>query len=500
MKKFGFLKVFRFFVLMMAALMALQAVVPGVPVEAKSNKVKLVALTFDDGPGPYTSALIDSLNKKGVKVTFFMLGQNASYYPSVVKKAVQSGHQIGNHSWDHPMLTSLSYNSLASQINKTNSQLKKADGNSKHWLRPPYGDYNNTVCSAAGAPLVYWSVDTLDWKTLNANATYSAIMKDAYDGAIILVHDIHKTSVDGALRAIDGLKAKGYEFVTVEQLIKLRYGKAKNGKMYFDAKPNSASLDLSGDVYTTTTKTKIRSSASSSSKTVATISSATKVFVSKKSNDGWFKAVSITGDSGYIYYKDIKPYDSGFKSFTAIVPGTANVRKAPSNSSEITKTLACGTSVKIDGKLGNWYYAVLDDGSVGYIYNNNVRKSSQLNIVLAKDAKLKGSASTSSATLKSMKTGQKLQIIENCGNGWLRVKFSSKTAGYVDATCVSLSVNAKTLKAVSVRKSSDNSSAVVASAKSGVSLKLIGFGTNGYLSVKLSDGTKGYVPGNCISI
>lgn len=212
------------------------------PAPAASGE-KLVALTFDDGPGPYTDRLLDGLKARGVAVTFFMVGTNVRNYPETVARVYREGHQVANHSYDHPDLTGLSDSGVQSQIQKTNELLDKACGRGATYLvRAPYGSTNARVRSLVGAPLVYWSVDPQDWKYRNAETVKNHIVDDAFDGAIILVHDIHSTSVDGALAAIDILQNRGYEFVTVWELFRRRGQSMENGVQYYSCKPNGTDL------------------------------------------------------------------------------------------------------------------------------------------------------------------------------------------------------------------------------------------------------------------
>ena len=207
---------------------------------SKNGNYKLVALTFDDGPGPYTARLLDALKQRGAKATFFMLGERlagSATYRSYAKRMVDEGHQIANHSYSHPALTTLSNANVTSQITRTRTYLVQAGGNQTYYVRPPYGDFNSRVSQLVGAPMVYWSVDPLDWKYRNSTTVYNNIMRTVKDGDIILLHDIHSTSVDAAIRVIDTLQARGYEFVTVSELLRRRGITPANGKMYYSA-PN----------------------------------------------------------------------------------------------------------------------------------------------------------------------------------------------------------------------------------------------------------------------
>lgn len=204
---------------------------------------KLIAITYDDGPGPYTQRLLDGLKARGVKATFFMLGQRAQSYPSTVARVYQEGHQVANHSYSHPELTSLSGSGIKNEIQTTNSFLDKGCGKGTSYLvRPPYGSMNHYTAQLVGAPLILWSVDPQDWLYRNAETVKNRIVSASFDGAIVLVHDIHSTTVDGSLAAIDWLKAQGYEFVTVNELFRRRGRSLANGGSYSASRPNGTDL------------------------------------------------------------------------------------------------------------------------------------------------------------------------------------------------------------------------------------------------------------------
>ncbi len=230
------------FIAAILALGLLLGTVLSAPAAQAAGK-KLVAITFDDGPGPYTNRLLDGLKKRGAKATFFMLGSRAEAYPEVVKRVYREGHQVANHSYGHPDLTTLSDTAVKSQIQTTNSILDKACGKGSSYLvRVPYGSESSRVRSLIGAPLIRWSVDPLDWKYRNAATVKANILADTYDGAVVLVHDIHSTSVDGALSAIDALKSRGYEFVTVRELFRRRGKTLQSGADYSSCKPVGTDL------------------------------------------------------------------------------------------------------------------------------------------------------------------------------------------------------------------------------------------------------------------
>mgnify|MGYP002537168596 CR=1 FL=1 len=203
---------------------------------------KLLAITFDDGPGKYTGALLDGLAERGVHATFFVNGINASGWPETLKRIVNEGHQLANHTYNHKNLNTCSAQTVAYEISAVQALITAAGGDENAYIRAPYGNANKTVKSVVTAPLIYWSVDPEDWKYRNAETVRSNIEAGVFDGAIILVHDIYKTSVDGALAAIDDLLAEGYEFVTVKDLFKRRGVTPEAGKVYYDAKNNGINL------------------------------------------------------------------------------------------------------------------------------------------------------------------------------------------------------------------------------------------------------------------
>lgn len=227
----------------LALLMALVLALGSVPARAAGAPgQKLAAITFDDGPGPYTDGLLDGLAERGVVVTFFMQGRNAERYPAVVKKAFEAGHQIASHTYSHPQLTNLSAGSIQNELAAAARALDRATGVSgSYMVRPPYGSTNGQVLSALHAPAILWSVDTRDWESRNADAVYRHIVNDTRDGSIILLHDIHASTIPGALRGIDALLAQGYELVTVSELLRRRGCDPVPGMKYYSA-PGSTTL------------------------------------------------------------------------------------------------------------------------------------------------------------------------------------------------------------------------------------------------------------------
>lgn len=196
----------------------------------------MVALTFDDGPSAHTPRLLNIFKKHGGKGTFFVVGNMLENNKLVVKRMADEGHEIASHSWSHPDLSLLSLEKSQKEIQKTHEKIYEITGMYPKIIRPPYGAYNDTVRYAAytcNEAIVTWSVDTLDWKTRNAKAVYYSVMNSVSDGAIILCHDLHGTTVDAMEKVIPALIEEGYQLVTVSQLLSLRKGEIVAGGVYY---------------------------------------------------------------------------------------------------------------------------------------------------------------------------------------------------------------------------------------------------------------------------
>lgn len=184
-----------------------------------TSKDKVIALTFDDGPSSsVTPRVLSTLKANDVKATFFVLGSNAQVNPDLIRQEINEGHEIGNHSFSHPLLTDLSKEEADQQVASTNQIIQSITGQPVKLLRPPYGSINPDLMADYQMPVVEWSVDTEDWKSKNADAVYNEIVKNANSGAIVLMHDIHPTTADALPRVIQLLKSQGYRFVTVSEL------------------------------------------------------------------------------------------------------------------------------------------------------------------------------------------------------------------------------------------------------------------------------------------
>ena len=182
----------------------------------------MLALTFDDGPGPYTEKLLDLFVEHGGKATFFVLGNQIDKRPEIVKRITEDGHEIGSHGWDHKQLTKLKADPITEQLVNTRAKIYEVTEVDTPLLRPPYGSYNKLtedITRELGITMINWSVDTLDWKYRDADTVYNTVMEQAKDGAIILCHDLEKTTVEAMERVIPDLLEQGYQLVTVSELL-----------------------------------------------------------------------------------------------------------------------------------------------------------------------------------------------------------------------------------------------------------------------------------------
>ncbi len=192
----------------------------------------MIALTFDDGPSCYTYIILNQLEKYHAHATFFVVGSRVKKYSNIINRAHSLGCEIGNHTYSHPSLPSLSTSSVKSQISKTDTAIKNLIGHAPKLFRPPYGSYNSRVADNAGKPLILWSIDTRDWQTHSKSATVSKVLSSVKDGDIILMHDLYLPTCRAAKELIPKLKAKGYQLVTVSELAKYKGYKLKNGSSY----------------------------------------------------------------------------------------------------------------------------------------------------------------------------------------------------------------------------------------------------------------------------
>jgi peptidoglycan-N-acetylglucosamine deacetylase len=185
-----------------------------------------IAMTFDDGPSAtLTPKLLDLLAARHIKATFFVIGENVAEHPEIVARAAREGHEIGNHSWSHPNFGKMSDDSVRSQLRRTDDAIRSATGNRPNLMRPPYGSITahekRWIHDEFGYQIILWDVDPLDWKRPGPTVVRNRILKETQPGSIVLSHDIHPGTIEAMPSTLDALEAKGFEFVTVSELIRM---------------------------------------------------------------------------------------------------------------------------------------------------------------------------------------------------------------------------------------------------------------------------------------
>ena len=204
----------------------------------------VLAMTFDDGPHPtLTPKLLDILKERNIKCTFFVIGKNAKAYPKIIQRMLAEGHEIANHTWTHCSLTSRSDAQIRSELQQSEDALVAAANYRPHLIRPPYGAINTRIkqlmFTEFGYPTIMWSVDPQDWRRPGSSVVTSRLVNGAHPGAIMLSHDIHAPTIQAMPSMFDQLLAKGYQFVTVSQLMNMEKANMPVGVVIRPALPVS---------------------------------------------------------------------------------------------------------------------------------------------------------------------------------------------------------------------------------------------------------------------
>lgn len=207
---------------------------PGRRVAQVNIPEKCVALTFDDGPSrTITPKILDILSRHGAKATFFVVGENAVRNKGILARAADEGHEIASHTWSHIKLTSKGFDQIASEMDRTSAVIQEATGRRPHLMRPPYGATNRNIVDFMmeryGMTSVLWDVDTVDWKHPGTSAVINRAVMQAHNGSIILLHDIHASTLAAVEGVITGLQNRGFRLVTVSQLIRMGRNAAQKG-------------------------------------------------------------------------------------------------------------------------------------------------------------------------------------------------------------------------------------------------------------------------------
>ncbi len=189
-----------------------------------NTSLPFIALTFDDGPHPSnTPRLLDLLKSRNVKATFYVVATNARRYPEIMRRIIAEGHEIGNHTVTHGNLTKMSESAVRKELSVSHEAIVAATGVAPRTMRPPYGAITSSqkswIRKEFGYPSILWSVDPEDWKKPGPSAVASRLVSGARPGGILLVHDIHAPTIDAMPSAVDQLLSRGFQFVTVTQLI-----------------------------------------------------------------------------------------------------------------------------------------------------------------------------------------------------------------------------------------------------------------------------------------
>lgn len=183
-----------------------------------------IAITFDDGPTPnITERVLAELEKRRVRATFFMIGQNVKAHPSLARTVVDAGHEVGNHSYTHPQLGKLPAERVEDELKRTQDVIADATGKVPQWFRPPYGSFNKKeqgiIPMKLGLGIVYWSVDPRDWSQPGASNITSRVLGGTQPGSIVLMHDLHAQTADAVGAILDGLEEKAFAFSNMTRFL-----------------------------------------------------------------------------------------------------------------------------------------------------------------------------------------------------------------------------------------------------------------------------------------
>lgn len=205
---------------------------------------KLISFTFDDTPARHLEnilAVFATYNETNPQcrafATLFVNGHlcNADSFPTL-SLAKTLHFELGNHTYSHYDLTQLETSVLQQEIDETDLFLEKIDGKTRHLLRPPFGNYNQAVCELSQAPIIHWTIDTLDWTGISAEEIFNTVFDNRFSGAIVLMHDGYPNTVTALKALLPALEEDGYQVVSVSQMAKMHGCTLKNGKVYIRAR------------------------------------------------------------------------------------------------------------------------------------------------------------------------------------------------------------------------------------------------------------------------
>lgn len=197
------------------------------------EKMKYVALTFDDGPSGFTKEIIDLLKKYEYNATFFVLGNKLNVdYKDILKESINNGNEIGIHGFSHKSFTRLKTEALEEEITKSKKYVYNLTGYTPTLVRPPYGNINNNIRNLNLGPYILWNNDTLDWKLRDAKKVYERLINSIEENNIILMHDTYLTTYKALELILPYLKENNYKVVTVSTLFSKNNKTLENNKSY----------------------------------------------------------------------------------------------------------------------------------------------------------------------------------------------------------------------------------------------------------------------------
>ncbi len=205
----------------------------GILLRSVYGNKKAVCLTYDDGPAPGTLRILKTLRDNKGLATFFVVGNRVAAFKDTILKVAKSGCQIGNHSYSHSWFANLDSNGIKNEVDKCDKLINQYANVNAEVVRTPGGQINDNIKVSVGKPIILWSIDTVDWRTRNANSTYNSVMNNVKDGSIVLMHDLHLPTADASERIIPELVKKGYQLVTINEMKLLKGYKLKAGGVYF---------------------------------------------------------------------------------------------------------------------------------------------------------------------------------------------------------------------------------------------------------------------------
>jgi len=194
----------------------------------------MIAVTYDDGPSTYTPEILDILKENNSVATFFVLGSRVNDYTETLNRILEEGSQIGNHTYNHKKLTTISDEELYKQVKGTDDLVYIATGHTPSVMRPPYGASDKELNQKISKPVIKWSIDTRDWENRNAEMINQNIFENVKDGDIILMHDLYESTLEASKTAIPELISRGFQLVTIDELFEYRGASLVAGEQYYN--------------------------------------------------------------------------------------------------------------------------------------------------------------------------------------------------------------------------------------------------------------------------